>query len=809
MEFIRTVCSLVLFCLILRIACSTPEFLGGYLTYSLEDRDNVIYAHIELTTGWALGTGPCGPGCSHLDIGTNTSQSRAAITLREGPTFFGKMTSDYTNFGITMIRDLNNFVHSSFHENVIAVSMAGKWEQEKAILTFPLLQNKTHEDFNFDGVYWRNLSFQGSKRRWHLQARIQSPIRSDTNSRNHCPRVMAKPLYRIKLNTTSTILIPIMDRDGDLVRCSKTVHIAAGEFTFYTLPGVTVHENCTVEIAALSRYGYINNDSLAVLVTVYDFPRTDVLFGDQLYQRAMDPFSATKIDSFAVIRNDNEAYDISQAKADPDGREHIKFAELKWTPSDSDVGSHLACITATDLNGHDSEEIRCFIINVNGERFNSSAQISNKPYFVHVPSTSEFVKCPIEATCVIPIFVKSNSIVRQIHVRNAYVHIANIGLVSEVVVNGDVLYKADLSFQHSKHEQVQICLQAEDVNRCATDVCNPNPCGDHGFCFPSTRPYYCFCSDDMEHFNDYSGVNCEIRSYIYIETSAPRIKNDTAWLVSPVVRDRLNYTQCLRFWYNMNGASIGTLNVYLQAVDGTDIPGKRIWSLAGNQGPDWQFAQVTVISDFDFKIVIEGTVGDGYVGDIAIDDIYFAGGSCDLTTPVTTTSATTALSTSSNGRKCFSCTHLGMSEKCNSFTTCHSGCAIETYVDGYPRYNTGCRNISDKNITRTCLNYCYSDFCNHQGCGVPGHGLRSDRGPLCLDCDDMENMALCKSITPCAKDEVCIIYGSPFTHYDGKCVSKNFQCQGGTSAGGICQSCCDQDMCNTNCTRPAVVSIVG
>ncbi|WAR19637.1 MLRP2-like protein [Mya arenaria] len=139
---------------------------------------------------------------------------------------------------------------------------------------------------------------------------------------------------------------------------------------------------------------------------------------------------------------------------------------------------------------------------------------------------------------------------------------------------------------------------------------------------------------------------CIVGSYIYIETSAPRIKNDTAWLVSPVVRDRLNYTQCLRFWYNMNGASIGTLNVYLQAVDGTDIPGKRIWSLAGNQGPDWQFAQVTVISDFDFKIVIEGTVGDGYVGDIAIDDIYFAGGSCDLTTPVTTTSATTALSTS-------------------------------------------------------------------------------------------------------------------------------------------------------------------
>ncbi|XP_052767042.1 neurogenic locus notch homolog protein 2-like [Mya arenaria] len=575
-------------------------------------------------------------------------------------------------------------------------------------------------------------------------------------------------------------------------------------------------------------------------------------------------------------------------------------------------------------------------------------------------------------------------------------------------------------------------------------------------------------------------------SYIYIETSAPRIVNETAWLVSPVMRYRSAQAQCLQFWYNMNGASVGTLNVYLQSVDGTNIPGKRVWSSIGNQGPVWQFSQVQIISDSDLKIIFEGIVGDGYVGDIAIDDISFADGSCALsstTAPVTTTSTSMLLSTTptgningcegkpcihgvcyvhqkeyfclchagyggqncqidqdecssspckngatceddvdnfvchckhgyagifceteideclsspclnggsclddvngytctcvqgvggahcenmldpcfynpcvngkcfshhvlflcicpahftgkfceisqdvcaampclngatcsshedtfmcscsagfngircehdideclsnpcanngtcvdglatftckcqpgysgrlcsskinecesspcrnggvcsdrvnsficncplgfagvdcsdGNGPTCFSCAHLGMAEKCTSITTCQSDevCVTETYANanGPRRYNTGCRksNICVSGSSGdTCTHCCTSDFCNHQGCSVTGHGLRSDRGPLCLDCDDIENMALCKNLALCAKDEMCTIYGSHFTHFDGKCVSKNFQCPGVASAGGFCQTCCDQDMCNSNCTRPAEVAIVG
>ena len=63
---------------------------------------------------------------------------------------------------------------------------------------------------------------------------------------------------------------------------------------------------------------------------------------------------------------------------------------------------------------------------------------------------------------------------------------------------------------------------------------------------------------------------------MYIESSSPRRRGDKARLNSPIY-SRTTTPSCLKFWYNMNGRNIGTLNVY--AV----LSGRyqRIWSKSG------------------------------------------------------------------------------------------------------------------------------------------------------------------------------------------------------------------------------------
>ena len=45
--------------------------------------------------------------------------------------------------------------------------------------------------------------------------------------------------------------------------------------------------------------------------------------------------------------------------------------------------------------------------------------------------------------------------------------------------------------------------------------------------------------------------------YVYIETSAPRVKGDKAWLLSQSFNSFSGHGRCMSFWYHMYGAGIG------------------------------------------------------------------------------------------------------------------------------------------------------------------------------------------------------------------------------------------------------------
>ncbi|XP_057298293.1 MAM and LDL-receptor class A domain-containing protein 2-like isoform X2 [Hydractinia symbiolongicarpus] len=144
--------------------------------------------------------------------------------------------------------------------------------------------------------------------------------------------------------------------------------------------------------------------------------------------------------------------------------------------------------------------------------------------------------------------------------------------------------------------------------------------------------------------------------YIFIEASSPRKKGDVARLVSEQIgKHYVSFIPyCLRFWYNMKGASIGTLNLYIKTG-----PGKAqenlVWSLSGNQGSGWRFASAPMYSKLDYQMVFEAIHGGGSTGDIALDDIVYSIRRCPVqpknadpkfkTTPKPTLPPTTAAPT--------------------------------------------------------------------------------------------------------------------------------------------------------------------
>ncbi|KAK7881754.1 hypothetical protein WMY93_030163 [Mugilogobius chulae] len=118
--------------------------------------------------------------------------------------------------------------------------------------------------------------------------------------------------------------------------------------------------------------------------------------------------------------------------------------------------------------------------------------------------------------------------------------------------------------------------------------------------------------------------------YLYIESSLPQEFKDTAVLLGPVLEPTLKrqaahgrpWHPCVfRFHFHMFGAQVFRLAVYLRTT--TTGRGQMLWVRYGNQGDKWHRKTLYLNSARPFQILIEGTVGDDFNGDIAIDDLSF------------------------------------------------------------------------------------------------------------------------------------------------------------------------------------------
>ncbi|XP_063778175.1 neuropilin-1 [Pseudophryne corroboree] len=113
-------------------------------------------------------------------------------------------------------------------------------------------------------------------------------------------------------------------------------------------------------------------------------------------------------------------------------------------------------------------------------------------------------------------------------------------------------------------------------------------------------------------------------NFIYSEADE-RHRGKVARLLSPMVAS-LKSAQCMTFWYHMSGSHVGSLSIKLEyeKQEGFD---QLLWIASDSEYHDdhWRKAQVLLHKSMKrYRVVVEGTIGKGSTGGIAVDDIIIA-----------------------------------------------------------------------------------------------------------------------------------------------------------------------------------------
>ncbi|XP_065198014.1 MAM and LDL-receptor class A domain-containing protein 2-like [Sycon ciliatum] len=123
-------------------------------------------------------------------------------------------------------------------------------------------------------------------------------------------------------------------------------------------------------------------------------------------------------------------------------------------------------------------------------------------------------------------------------------------------------------------------------------------------------------------------------TYYYVESSSPVTAGQFAVMSTPFFNPPTGLGCNVRFAYSMYGATIGSMTV--TAVDKAN-KATQLWTLSGNQGQGWKFAQVAISLTTTFRLDFRATRGTSFTGDIAIDDISYTS-ACGCLANVTCTS---------------------------------------------------------------------------------------------------------------------------------------------------------------------------
>eukprot|EP00117_Sycon_ciliatum_P042503 scpid2178/ scgid30914/ MAM and LDL-receptor class A domain-containing protein C10orf112 len=160
--------------------------------------------------------------------------------------------------------------------------------------------------------------------------------------------------------------------------------------------------------------------------------------------------------------------------------------------------------------------------------------------------------------------------------------------------------------------------------------------------------------------------------FVYVEASGPsHTLGDNALLVTNYTYPATTDSSChIRFYYHMYGNRMGNLSLFLE--DDFSVR-TLVWSKSGDQGYFWHRADVTVRSTSPYHYVLEGVVGTGSAGDIAVDDISLTRG-CLHGRPPIVLDPPSNVALNEGGDARFTCTASGYPGP--NITWLHNGTAL-------------------------------------------------------------------------------------------------------------------------------------
>ncbi|CAN0168497.1 unnamed protein product [Lampetra fluviatilis] len=249
---------------------------------------------------------------------------------------------------------------------------------------------------------------------WSMIAVINPGTRSDTSSPNISPMTTSKPLIKLKVGCTKVWNIPVLDADGDVVKCRYATMNTfdecgsiCGVAPFGTFDGDACSITFTVPVTASGLW--------ALALMIEDFPRNSITMGSASYSPS-SPLSSIPLQVLLEIETasscaspyftgatprDGETFHTTQGllfelkvdialpgdaapgvtivrlgtiapvgvqksavEADA-GDPKLFHTMLSWIPGRDDVQSHQICFYASDSNASETE-LRCVNVVVEG-----------------------------------------------------------------------------------------------------------------------------------------------------------------------------------------------------------------------------------------------------------------------------------------------------------------------------------------------------------------------------------------------------------------------------------------------------------